>query len=29
MAEQEQISVENIVEIQTKSAEEAAKTWAV
>ena len=29
LAEQEQIYVENIVEIQTVSAEEAAKTWAV
>ena len=29
MAEQEQIYVENVVEIQTMSAEEAAKTWAV
>ena len=29
MDEQEQIPVENFVEIQTMSAEEAAKTWAV
>ena len=29
MDEQEQIHVENFVEIQTMSAEEAAKTWAV